>query len=100
MNAHARLQRATLPVWYADMVCRINAREFQIIGLPDGFDDPIFPDREMAEGFLATHLDELHRKLKRGPRACLRCSTEFISTGPGHRLCNDCRNPYSERSSQ
>lgn len=94
MNAHARQLRAALPKWYADMICRISSREFQIIGLPDGADDPLFPDRQMAEDYLAANLDELHRKLKRGPRPCLCCIAEFISTGPGHRLCLTCRNPY------
>ena len=98
MNAHSRALRAALPDWYADMVCRINGREFQIIGLPEGFDDPVFPDRQMAEEHLAANLDTLHRKLKRGPRACLCCRVEFISTGPGHRLCTECRNPSNERS--
>ena len=25
------------------------------------------------------------------PRACLRCRKDFHSTGPGNRLCGDCR---------
>lgn len=100
MNAHSRQLRAALPAWYADMVCRINSREFQIIGLPDGFADPVFPDRQMAEDFLAANFDALHKKLKRGQRSCMCCSQPFISTGPGHRLCNDCRNGVTERKAQ
>jgi hypothetical protein len=97
MNAHARQLRAALPVWYADMVCRVTSHEFQIVGLPEGFHDPLFPDRQMAEDFLAANIDTLHAKLKRGPRPCLRCRAEFISTGPGHRLCHACRNPDADR---
>lgn len=26
-------------------------------------------------------------------RSCLRCTTPFISTGIGHRLCQNCRGP-------
>lgn len=97
MNTHHRNLRAALPAHYADMVYRISHREFQIVGLPEGIEDRTFSDRQQAEEFLVKHLPVIDKKLKRGPRACLCCTRNFISTGPGHRLCNDCRNPYSER---
>lgn len=100
MTLHLRNARAALPPYYAQMVCRITSREFQIVGLPEGIEDRIFPDRQMAEEFLARNLYAIDRILKRGPRACLRCSAEFVSLGRGHRLCTNCKDPSSEKGAQ
>lgn len=46
------------------------------------------PDQALTAG--EAKLRELRRPRK--VRACLRCGTEFESSGPGHRLCSDrCR---------
>lgn len=29
-------------------------------------------------------------------RICLRCDRPFLSTGPGHRICNKCKGSHSK----
>jgi hypothetical protein len=51
---------------------------------------PVTPEvstRHLAE----TKRDRLVAERQRRPRDCLRCGAEFLSTGPGHRMCNHCR---------
>lgn len=33
----------------------------------------------------------LERQARRKARACIRCTTEFMSDGPHHRMCAACR---------
>lgn len=33
----------------------------------------------------------MHRHKRNSRRVCLRCSKEFASTGPGNRICNECK---------
>lgn len=94
MQIHrTRSPRAILPDWYKDMVQRMKSDQFQIVGLPPEFEsiDHVFPDRAAAEETIAKHLPQLHARLKRGPRLCLCCDAEFISTGISNRLCDACR---------
>lgn len=44
-------------------------------------------DRHLAQRAL-----EREERRRRGrERSCLTCGHEFWSSGPGHRMCNDCR---------
>lgn len=91
MNAHARrAPRAQLPTHLAQMVRRMDSSGFQIVGLPIDVDDPVFKDRGQAEEWLAARLDMKCLRAIR-PRPCMCCATTFTSTGPGHRLCDTCR---------
>ena len=48
---------------------------------------PEVSTRHLAE----TKRDRVVAERQRRPRNCLRCGAEFLSTGPGHRMCNHCR---------
>jgi hypothetical protein len=42
-------------------------------------------------GVIVTDPDEHRKQLARKPRKCLSCSRDFDSTGPGNRICGDCK---------
>ncbi|WP_296763063.1 hypothetical protein [Sediminimonas sp.] len=51
---------------------------------------PVTP--ELSQKHLAENRrDRIAIERQRRPRNCLRCEAEFVSTGPGHRMCNHCR---------
>lgn len=57
----------------------------------------VFRGQEPASGIISTfdlaqqRLDQMARARQHKQRPCLRCGTSFTSTGPGHRLCGNCR---------
>ena len=80
-----------MPPEYRALVRRIDSHSYQVIGLPEGFHDPEFKERDLAERWLASHLPQLAPKMQRKIRGCMRCKISFQSEGPQNRLCDPCR---------
>lgn len=49
------------------------------------------PFRIVADRHCATLQADDDARRRRGPRPCLRCSSEFVSEGVHHRMCKPCR---------
>lgn len=70
-------------------VRRLASDDFEVVGLP--VVSPVFADRRAAERWLAAEVAKLPERQRPKDRNCLCCGTKFRSTGPGHRLCDACR---------
>lgn len=80
-----------LSIQHQQMVRRLSAGAFHIIGLPVGEVSSVFPTRTAAEQWLESQLPRLKGISARKARPCLRCSEIFDSQGPHNRMCGPCR---------
>jgi hypothetical protein len=74
-------------------------REQSPLSVPDTFHRSDLMRRKKTYSDIPPHLQALNRGTRRS-RHCLRCGTEFMSEGPGNRICPRCHESYTQKSSR